>query len=220
MMRSKRLAIWCIAATLAGVLGFTITRTRADATPANGGPPRASGSVIAWGSRPTATVGAPSPLDEEDDDVRVDPLSGPPMYHPRPADEWQGMRVDLSIQALCSGADSCGLAMACNGQKCGPCSNDGDCAAGEACVLDHCLRAEQVTFRGRADCAIGQLCVLSGYSADPRGNADLRSSCLTPVGGRERATEPERYQVTEPAHPAPIEAPGLLDDVEAHARDR
>lgn len=117
-----------------------------------------------------------------------DALRGAPdamVYHPRDTSEWQGMRVNMSMRAFCRGAKSCGLAAACLDGQCGPCTSDGQCGDGERCVLDHCVLASNVHCRSHRDCsADGALCVLSGYSSDPRGNADMRADCLVPRGGK------------------------------------
>ena len=110
----------------------------------------------------------------------------------RPQDEWQGMPVDLSTQAECEGATSCGLAMACLGPRCGPCARDSQCGDGEACVLQHCVRASLVACRSKRDCNQGY-CILSGYSDGPRGNEDMRAFCSTdtPPATVEHAVPPE-----------------------------
>lgn len=104
-------------------------------------------------------------------------------FHPRPEDEWQGMRVRVGNQPICAGKSSCSFALACRDGLCGPCLADEDCAGGEVCVLDHCLIGENVTCRSYSDCDEGSLCVLSGYSAGYRGNGDMRAQCLSPSGG-------------------------------------
>jgi hypothetical protein len=128
------------------------------------------------------------------------------------------MRVDLTNQALCAAVDGCGLAMACRAGRCGPCAVDGDCASGEACVLEHCVPATAVGCRGRRDCGAGELCVLSGYSDDPRGNRDLRATCIGDTGGHAPAEGVDLAIAGSPAGPAPYEARALLDDVEADAK--
>lgn len=115
-----------------------------------------------------------------------------PVYHPRPATEWQGMLVDVSHQALCERTEQCGLAMSCHEGRCGPCESDADCARGEGCVLDHCVPLEKIECRKRADCGSPQkACVLSGYSPDPRSNAGMRAYCLEERGGRPQVRTPE-----------------------------
>ena len=103
--------------------------------------------------------------------------------HPRAASEWQGMQVNTRFQAICDGKASCGLAAACLDQRCQACTDDWQCAEGEACALDHCVPAANVRCRAAADCRTGELCVLSGYSSDPRGNRDMRAFCRSDVGG-------------------------------------
>jgi Cys-rich repeat protein len=95
------------------------------------------------------------------------------------------MPVDPGMQAECDGrSQTCGMAMACLGERCGPCGTDADCASGEVCVLEHCLLREHVACRHQADCG-GEMCILSGYSADVRGNADMRAECLSKFAATE-----------------------------------
>jgi hypothetical protein len=102
--------------------------------------------------------------------------------------EWQGMPLDPStMPGECGGPRTCGLALACVESRCMPCERDADCAPGESCAVQHCVLTRLSDCRSRRDCASGELCVLSGYSADPRGNADMRSYCLAPQGGIRRA---------------------------------
>jgi hypothetical protein len=137
--------------------------------------------------------------------VEEAPASGPwrgmtvmAKYHPRPASEWQGMRVDVSTPALCQETSACGLAGACLQGHCSPCSSDSECGSGEACVLDHCVRQENVACRTRSDCrGAREVCALSGYSADPRGNATMRSYCLDEEGGQPQVRGPEQAQPQE-----------------------
>jgi hypothetical protein len=136
-------------------------------------------------------------------------------YAPRPATEWLGRRVDRATQPLCDGADSCGLAMACIDGRCAPCGASSPCASGETCVLDHCVLATEAACHSRADCPDDTLCVLSGYSADPRGNAAMRSVCLASSGGTDRAESLAPATDPGPATPMPIPAQSLLDLVES-----
>jgi hypothetical protein len=119
------------------------------------------------------------------------------------------MLVDLSMQARCGPGDACGLAMACHGTRCGPCSTDRDCESGEICVLDHCLHEEQAECRSRTDCDDGELCLLSGYSSDLRGNRELTSRCLAAEGGQARETTnpagSSEYNLPAPARLVPME---------------
>lgn len=137
--------------------------------------------------------GEPAPaanLDGARDPER--PGVGPPIeYAPRATDEWQGMLVNTSLQALCDTSERCGLAMACLGDRCGPCSSDDDCAAGEACAMQHCVVAALAHCRSRADCPGSELCMLTGYGEDPRGNHDLEAYCsgTPPRDGRDPVAE-------------------------------
>lgn len=105
-------------------------------------------------------------------------------YHERDPNEWQGMRVKREGQPPCSAADSCGLALACIEGRCGACNRDAECASGETCVLDHCVRSERAECRRRADCSEPDaVCALSGYSGgDRRSNSEMRAYCLVPRG--------------------------------------
>ncbi len=142
--------------------------------------------------------------------VRLPPgVAPPPRYYPRDPNEWQGMLIDQSIQPECDVSAHCGLALACIHNRCGPCTSDSDCNSGEECVLDHCVIAANVVCRSRSDCPDGELCVLSGYSHDPRGNSDMRATCLAPTGGRE---EPAHTAAGEPrvaAQKPPVTFTGL-----------
>jgi hypothetical protein len=81
-------------------------------------------------------------------------------YHPRDADEWQGMLVDISSPIGCE--DFCGLALACIDSECLPCASDEDCLEGEGCALDHCVLVDNLECRSRHDCPGDELCLLSG----------------------------------------------------------
>jgi hypothetical protein len=135
----------------------------------------------------------------------------------RAAEEWQGMRIDLDAQPLCEASERCGLATACVAGHCGACRGDSDCAGGEVCVLEHCVRAALVACRGRADCTGGALCVLSGISADARGNGDMRAYCQgkTVDAVQDRATyERNQQQRTGiPAPPRAVTPQKLLDEL-------
>jgi hypothetical protein len=135
----------------------------------------------------------------------------------RAADEWQGMPVDGET-ALCDAVDACGLALACIGGRCGACTGDDSCAAGETCVLDHCVRVELASCRSRAECGGDELCILDGASPDPRGNAAMTARCLPATGGI--PDDPAPAAVGEPAAAVPVPAAALLEQVEADARDR
>jgi hypothetical protein len=134
----------------------------------------------------------------------------------RAADEWQGMPIDGEATALCDAVDACGLAMACIGGRCGACTDDDSCAAGEICALDHCVRAELASCRSRVDCGADARCVLSGTSADPRGNAAMTARCLPATGGVR--DEPAPVGPGEVAAPVPVPAAELLDQVERDVR--
>ena len=111
---------------------------------------------------------------------------GVPRYHPRASGEWQGMLVNMTLRAACDASWRCGLAMACKADgRCGPCERDTECADGEVCVLDHCLRRELASCHTTRDCTErGTPCILTGYSVGARGNSEMRSLCQSSSGGR------------------------------------
>jgi hypothetical protein len=121
-------------------------------------------------------------------------------FHPRAAEEWQGMRV-MKNQPRCETSATCGLATACGeGGQCGPCRNDGQCLSGERCALDHCVPAAPVACRSMHDCKSGELCVLSGYTSDARGNAGMTARCIGQDGGSD--APPEVIPAPPPDAPA------------------
>lgn len=154
---------------------------------------------------------APSRRHVVRDDPAATPTAPAAAFHPRDPEEWQGMRVHLADRATCASTERCGLAMACQGGLCGACTVDGDCAAGEACVLDHCLRREAVACRSRRDCGGAARCVLSGYSDDPRGNGEMRAACLEPQGGTEQPADAPAPEPGAPAPPLPVRPDRLLE---------
>jgi hypothetical protein len=115
-------------------------------------------------------------------ETKPDPF-GPPNWAPRPAEEWQGMLVNLNITPPCNSSTDCGLARACLQGVCMPCDADADCGSGEACVLQHCIQQESVECRRAADCDSDSKCVLSEYSNQPRGNEDVRAYCVSNFSG-------------------------------------
>ena len=121
--------------------------------------------------------------------VDADPF-GVPRWSPRPAEEWQGMRINLNMSPPCTSSALCGLGQACVRGKCVPCGRDEDCATGEVCVLDHCLQKDLVACRRSADCDSQSKCVLSGYSNRPRGNEGTRAYCVSSMSGAERGPVP------------------------------
>jgi len=109
------------------------------------------------------------------------PEAPKPQYHPRDPLEWDGMPVDL-IGPYCEESAFCGLALACVQQMCGACTADEDCAPGEGCVVEHCLKTELIGCRSYRDCG-AELCLLSGFTGGtPRGNEDMRSYCSNKGG--------------------------------------
>jgi hypothetical protein len=145
----------------------------------------------------------------------------PPGFFPRPPDEWQGMLVSMVGRQLCEQTSNCGLALSCRSDgMCGPCEDDRGCGAGEACVLDHCLRANLLGCRSRKDCASagsGALCVLTGPTGNEvRGNSKTHAYCSVPgqpVPGFERQDAEHHQaaiQVGGPSERQPVAEADLL----------
>lgn len=175
-------------------------------------------------ARPAARPAASAPVIAADAPL-VEATPGvlpPPVLHPRAPEEWQGMKVDLSLQPPCLEALHCGQAMACDlaAHRCGPCAADADCGAGEACVLDHCVLDSNVACRRRSDCGEDALCVLSGLSPGARGNAEMRAYCQSNTDGEREETPPGEDQATArvpasaPEHPE-VYGGRLLDALRA-----
>jgi hypothetical protein len=121
------------------------------------------------------------------------------------------MRVDLAYQAECDVSSRCGLAMACLRGRCGPCALDRECAAQEACAVQHCVPEAHVGCRSRLDCATGEVCMLTGLTPDPRNNAGLFAYCSgskSPVGRdmeAEAAHHRAEYEAKAPDNRSPAE---------------
>ena len=133
-------------------------------------------------------------------------------YFGRDPKEWQGYLVQRDRRAHCAESQYCSLALACRDDGiCGPCTEDAHCRPGERCVLDHCLIADRVGCRSRADCPDG-LCVFedSGRSTF-RGNEELSSRCLTPGEPREAFDNPRGTPTTRPIAP--------IDDADRMTRE-
>lgn len=184
MRRSVTIMV-AMAVLVAATLWFTL-RTRPATVPRTAiayDPERVIGSPS---GSPTAALPAPPASQIVRTPSELDRALGPPRWHPRPDGEWDGMRVNLNVQPPCDGPDLCGLARACKGGRCGPCEVDVECASGESCVLDHCVRSANVSCRRRADCGPRSSCILSGYSAGVRGNEDMRAYCVAEASGADR----------------------------------
>ena len=117
-------------------------------------------------------------------------IFAPPRWHPRPATEWQGMLVNLNVSPPCESSSNCGLALACKRGRCLACEGDSECAVGESCVLDHCVRSELLQCRLTKQCVGDGRCVLSGFSATPRGNDGMTATCISPTSGAARQPPP------------------------------
>ncbi|UQA56926.1 hypothetical protein [Polyangium aurulentum] len=146
---------------------------------------------------------------------------------PRPATEWQGMKVDDAETWPCG--ERCSMARACIGGLCVPCREDAQCEAGEVCVLDHCVVEERVECRRAADCGNPEaLCVLTGYtSGDLRGNGEMRAHCSNPEGGQpdgedELAADDEDDDAVAAAATEDRSPPGssVVDELRNRARRR
>lgn len=158
---------------------------------------------------------------------RTGGMAPPPAYAPRDSAEWQGMLIDMNnLQTGCEQTSQCGLAMACVQGRCGPCDADEQCAAGEVCVLQHCVHEPLAACRGRADCSGGALCTLTGYTAEPRGNAEMRAICESDgdtharlVAERERAEAQQQEQQPDDRPSPRTLSIELHESVTAAARD-
>jgi len=167
-----RMRAWLPAILALAVLAAFALRWRRSHAPA----PRARAELGLAARQPRAAAAAPAV-------VPGAPVVGAPRWHPREPAEWQGMLVNAAAVPPCESSAGCGLARACVQGTCVACARDSDCAAGEACAMDHCVVQATMACRGRADCASGQLCVLSGYSSLARGNEGMRAYCLDPESG-------------------------------------
>lgn len=141
---------------------------------------------------------------------------------PRPPEEWQGMLVSAENRQYCEASSYCGFALAClEDNACGACTADAQCATGEACVLDHCIRAANVGCRSRADCGAegpDARCMLSGLTGgEPRGNSEMISFCRRSSGGiaqDEAAPDPRRdTRMREAAAQTAVAPPVSADDL-------
>jgi hypothetical protein len=184
-----------LALPLVGVFAFLLTSAqRPDPIPrAALGPRNTESSSIVAGATPRSFTGIGGAklsrleMTRTTKEVKPNPF-GPPRWAPRPAEEWQGMLINLNITPPCSSTGDCGLARACIEQKCQPCARDEHCAAGEACVLQHCISQELVECRHTVECGKDAKCILSGYSSEPRGNEGTRSYCNSNFSGGQMVT--------------------------------
>lgn len=207
---NRRLRIAAFAALmLIGVLAGALLKRTVTGAPMLGFDARGARAEIGAIGRPSTAKPALPPQS-------ITPLSHArsapaPKYHPRDLTEWQGMLVDLSLQANCELSTQCGLAMACHDGKCGPCTRDDQCGTGEGCVLDHCLLQSGIGCRSRRDCAPDELCVLSGYSDDARSNGELTAQCLAAKGGLDEPIVSPRKNL--PGGPTPVRADEMMRDL-------
>ncbi len=126
--------------------------------------------------------------------AHIDPRQAPEFlkertYHPRAPEEFQGFLVDTSDFQDCRTSSDCVEDLACKSGVCRPCAADAECAAGEKCALDHCLKAEDAGCQGRRDCKDGEMCILKRSSTGALGRGGLRSYCLPPTGGVSQADQ-------------------------------
>jgi hypothetical protein len=220
MTRTRKALGMVALAAIVLALGFGIGRgVRSVRSGGGGGGAKATTGTIERAVRPLPTLPPGARPDEASgtNAPSASPVTGPgaapaPVFVPRPAGEWQGMLVNTALQATCDTSSRCGLAMACHEDGvCGACTADSDCAGGEVCALDHCVRQAQAACRHASDCGGGALCVLSGYSTDARGNGAMTASCLA-AGGGVAAPTPEQVArpETRPAAPAAVDTQAMM----------
>src|SRR6185436_8679601 len=133
MKRSARivLPLVVILAFLVGSALRVLSRSRAD----EGEVRTRESAPSAAGARRLPTVtqpepeAPPAPVARATDDGDA-PMVLKPQYHPRAADKWQGMLVDVSTPQWCERTDQCGLALSCRSNKCLPCQQAADCNGG------------------------------------------------------------------------------------------
>ena len=111
------------------------------------------------------------------------------------------------------------VAAACVEGLCGPCESDSDCALREVCVLDHCVKRDNVRCRSRRDCASrDEYCLLTGFSSDPRGNGEMRAICQSEHGGtwlgERKPPAPKPVDSSAKAQLQESVADGLLRDLD------
>jgi hypothetical protein len=150
------------------------------------------------------------------------------VFAPRDPQEWQGRRMDITVSAPCSGSETCTGAKACVDGACTACAADSECGDGEACVLEHCVAADNVACRSRSECG-GRLCILRGPAAGQRPYSELVSECLDPDSEDYYVKEPEGAQRARPGGPPATAVPPasksydgqrLLDSVQPTRDDR
>ncbi len=123
----------------------------------------------------------------ETDHSRI-PLRFAEGLFPRDPEESQRWRLDTQFTMRCDSTVDCCAAKACVGGICTGCSASGDCLAGEACVIDHCIPTDNTECTTRHDCEAEQLCVLErarrrvergvvSTSSDCRNNSSYSSTC-------------------------------------------
>lgn len=148
-------------------IGWWATRSRSEPAPL----------PAHQASRPARPAPPPSLTPEPAQAMAVGDIAASPSYAPRDPKEWQGMPVNLSMQASCDVSARCGLAMACLAGRCGPCARDADCAPGEGCAVQHCVALANLECRSASECNSDARCMLSGISAGARGNAEMHAYC-------------------------------------------
>jgi hypothetical protein len=202
-----------LGAVSAGVLALLLLRSHIPGRPAEISRDQVHAKVARWivPDAPTPIpLGAIAPVSREITTAEMFPRPLPSRYRPRADDEWQGMLVDLAVKPPCESPTPCGLARACVNGQCVACERDPDCEPGEGCVLDHCIRQENIRCRGHRSCDDGEVCILSGYSSDARGNAQMLSQCIPSTGGKEKPT------INSPQPPDPRKV--VFDDERERAR--
>lgn len=174
-----RVAVGAAALLLGVLLGTTSDRllpTLRDKAPPTQ-PEQRGNSISESGSRASLRISEAKETTASAEG-RVALAATPIARRPR---EWGGMPAGNTDQ-VCPSADRCGLALGCRRGRCGACGTDADCAVGEVCVLEHCVRARFTECKSRDDCPAEQLCILSGVSPGPRGNEEMRAYCLPHSG--------------------------------------
>lgn len=141
----------------------------------------------------------------------------PARFKERSKSEWQGMLIDVAVAPTCASTERCGMAQSCKPGPCGPgeptdgkcfrcqpCESNGECARGEICVLDHCVKREFVSCRTARDCG-GVPCVLSGYSTGIRNNQEMKAYCPDVDGGTYSPDDEPEYTADDRKAPLQVD---------------
>jgi hypothetical protein len=223
LLGRRRSLLLAVLALVAGTLvGILVVPRVAPATPATPPPPPIAESYRPTPRHPSLPAAAAAGTDDELAGIPAAAIlpaePRPPRFVERPAEEWQGMRVIDDVRPMCKETAGCGGGLTCLPDgTCGACVRDDQCLGDEVCALDHCLKRANATCRRKADCdqSSGRsLCVLSGYSEDPRHNADMRSECSADNGPpRTLKARPVFVSDRPPAPPPDVDSQQLLDSL-------